>query len=183
VANRSFRGRSLSSRPSSRRLTDWGNGPGGTAPTPVSTPVATILGAFVFALHPGFTVVRIRGEFAAHLGLATASEDGFAGAFGIGIASLAAVTAGGGSVPTPITEAVSDNWLYHRFFDIKAGFPFAAGADPAGNREAFIRFEVDSKAMRKFPPDTAIYASLEVVEVGTANMEVAFNSRMLVKLS
>ncbi len=118
-----------------------------------------------------------------HLTLATAANDGYSGAFGIGIASTAACTAGGGSVPTPITESVSDNWLYHQFFNLKAGFPFATGADPAGNRAAFLNIEVDSKAMRKFPPDSSIYASLEVAEVGTAGLEVFFDSRMLVKLA
>ncbi len=132
---------------------------------------------------PGQTVVRIRGYFRAMLTLATVTNDGFHGAFGIGIATLAATTAGGGSVPTPITEQGSDNWLYHRYFSVQAGFPFATGADPAGNFHGFVDFEVDSKAMRKSPLETAIYASLEVTRVGTANMEVHFDSRVLVKLS
>jgi len=116
------------------------------------------------------------------LTLATAANDGFEGAFGIGIATAAATAAGGGSVPTPITEDASDNWMFHRYFSVKAGFPFATGADPAGNRFAFVDFEIDSKAMRKSPLETSLYAALELAEVGTAGVLVHFDSRLLVKL-
>jgi len=116
------------------------------------------------------------------LTLATATNDGFHGAFGIGIATAAATAAGGASVPTPITEDASDNWLFHRYFSVTAGFPFATGADPAGNLHAFVDFEIDSKAMRKSPLETSLYAALEVTEVGTAAMLVFHNSRVLVKL-
>ena len=177
------RGAFRSSRGSSKRLTEWGLGPGATAPVPISTTVATILGSFAVPVIPGMTVVRLRGYFRMHLTLATSAGDGFGGAFGVGIATLAAVTAGGASVPTPITEADADNWLFHRFVDVAAGFPFASAADPAGNRHAFIEFEVDSKAMRKLPLEMAIYSSLEVTEVGTAGAQVWFDSRMLLKLS
>ena len=180
----SRRGFSRSSRQSSRRLTEWSQGPGGTGPTVVSTPVATIIGAILVPTAPGLTVVRIRGELEMHLSLATAALDGFAGAFGIGIATAAAATAGGASVPTPITEEDSDNWLYHRYFSVKAPIASAVSTAPTGEViSANVRIEVDSKAMRKFPLEMALYASLEVVEVGTAIMQVAFNSRALVKLS
>ena len=165
-----------------RRLTSWEVGPGGTAVTPTSVAGSFFLGSAIQASIPGLTIVRIRGEFAAYLNLATSSLDGYVGAFGIGIASLAAVTAGVGSVPTPITESGADNWLYHRFFALKAGFPFSAGADPAGNLLYALRFEVDSKAMRKFETEQALYAIFEVVEVGTSSMQVHFDSRVLAKL-
>ena len=43
------------------------------------------------------------------------------------------------------------------------------------------KIEVDSKAMRKFNADESIYGAIEVIEVGTATMQFAFCSRMLVK--
>ena len=161
--------------------TSWEVGPGGTAVTPTSVAGSFFLGQAVQATFDTLTLIRLRGEFSAFLNLATSSLDGYAGAFGIGIASFAAITAGIASVPTPITEESSENWLYHHYFSLKAGFPFSAGADPGGNDNALTRFDVDSKAMRKIPTDLAIYAAIEVVEVGTASMQVQFNSRILVK--
>ena len=94
---------------------------------------------------------------------------------------MAALTAGAASVPTPITEQESENWLYWRAFSCKAPFPFSAGADPAGNRSADIEFEVDSKAMRKFPAEMGIYSIIETVEAGTATINFQFDSRVLTK--
>jgi len=183
LALRRSRGGFRSSQQSSKRLTDWALGPGGTTPTAVSTTVATILSSVVVPLVAGLTIVRIRGEFQMYLGLATAVNDGFIGAFGIGIATSAATTAGGGSVPTPVTEAASDNWLFHRFISCVSPKAFAADTDPVGQViPAVMQFEVDSKAMRKFPSEASLYAALEVTEVGTANAQVFFDSRMLLKL-
>jgi len=167
----------------SRRQTSWGLGPGGTAPTVVNSNVAIFLGSFVSPTVDGDTVVRIRGHLSAYLLLATATNDGFAGAFGIGIASAAAITAGAASVPTPITEQDADNWLFHQYFSVKSPVAFASGAAQNGpDIASSFRMDVDSKAMRKVSSDAGIYAMVEVVEVGTASMEVAFDSRMLLKL-
>ena len=170
-------------RISTRRLTSWQVGPGGTAPTVVNSAVSIFLGSAIQAVTDGVTIIRIRGEFVWWLDLAMASNDGFAGAFGIGIASFAAVTAGAASVPTSITEESSENWLYHRYLSVKSLVAFAAAAAQDGPSVASsVRFEVDTKAMRKLPSDLAIYAMLEVVEVGTAGSQIAFNSRSLIKL-
>ena len=42
--------------------------------------------------------------------------------------------------------------------------------------------EVDSKAMRKFPSEFSLYAAIEVVEIGVAELDVFFDSRVLVFL-
>ena len=174
------RGRQI---PYPRRLTSWELGPGGTAPTVINSSVSIFLGAFIQATSDGLTVIRIRGEFVWWLDLATASNDGFAGALGIGLASEAAISAGAASVPTPITEQTSENWLYHRYLSIKSPVAFASAAAQDGpNIATSVRIDVDTKAMRKFLSDLGIYAIMEVVEVGTASSQVAFNSRSLVKL-
>ena len=165
-----------------RRLTSWESGPGGTAVASTSVGTAIILGSAISATVPGLTIVRLRGELMMYMDQAASSNDGFAGAFGIGLASKAAVTVGVGSVPTPIAEDTSENWLYHRYFALKAGFGFAGGADPGGNNQFSLRIDVDSKAMRKFPEDLSIYAAIEVVEVGVASLQMHFDSRTLVKL-
>ena len=106
---------------------------------------------------------------------------------GIGIATLAAVTAGVASVPTPITEAGWDGWLWHMFFQCRAAGIIDGSAmgdtDAVNPTAAAVRFEIDSKAMRKFEDtDLAIYAALEVSEVGTSTMVWSFDSRALFKL-
>ena len=118
---------------------------------------------------------------------ASAAGHGFHGAFGIAKATSAAVLAGAASVPTPLTEEAWDGWLYHRYFSVFAPGAIAAATaaqqmDGANGTIASLRLEVDSKAMRKQDVNEAMYACLEVVEVGTADMRWAFNCRQLYKL-
>ena len=167
-----------------RRKTGWGLGPGSSAKTSISVGSAVIVGAGSVSTADGQTVVRIRGFLRIWLNLATGSGDGFAGAFGIGIVQNPAFTAGIGSVPTPITEAADENWLYHRFFSIFSPEAFALGAEPASRSlPSFVDVEIDSKAMRKFDAGVTLYSAVEVAETGTANMELTHDSRVLVKLA
>ena len=168
---------------SQRRSTAWGVGPGQSAATAITATGATIIGAGAASTGDGQTVVRLRGELLIWLSLAAASGDGYEGAFGVGIVHNPAFTAGVASVPTPITEVADENWLYHRFFFVKAPELFATGAEPAGRAGVgMFSAEVDSKAMRKFDSDMILYAAVEVAEVGTATLQVQFDSRVLVKL-
>ena len=178
-------------RTKGRRLTSWEDGPGGTTVSATQTgPNSFFLGSGV-SLVAGvakLTVVRIRGEALFQLATADALGSGFSGAFGIGIASLSAVTAGVGSVPTPITEAEADNWLYHRFFSLRACAAIVAAdavkeASNLAVAGGVLRFEVDSKAMRIISDEDSLYAICEIVEDGVATSIFDFNSRMLVKLS
>jgi len=174
-----FRGSFPRNQRSPRRKTEWGLGPGGPGVTGITASQNNIIGSAIQALEPGVTVGRIRGEFMAYLSLATSSLDGFTGAFGIGMATLAAFNAGVASLPTPVTEDGWDGWMYHRFLAFKAGFAYSTGADPGGNLMNALRFEVDVKAMRKLDRDMVIYAATEFAEVGTANLQVYFDSRAL----
>jgi len=184
MSPRGFTRRGRLALPSQRRKTGWGLGPGQSAVTTITATGSTILGAGSVSTADGQTVVRLRGELLLWLSLAAAAVDGFSGAFGIGIVQNPAFTAGIASVPTPVTEAADENWLYHRFFACKTAELFATGAEPAGRMlPAFLRLEVDSKAMRKFDAGVTLYAAVEVTEVGTATMQVHFDSRVLVKLA
>ena len=185
--------RRLSFRPSSgrsRRKTAWELGPKsgvGGDPQVISTTAAQ-LGGLVGAVQlDGLTLVRTRGEFLAQLITAADLQDGFHGALGIAVVSTAAITAGVASVPTPITEEAWDGWLYHRYFNLFSSGAIAAASvskETSGPEAvaAAVRFEVDSKAMRKLEIDMTIYSVVEVTEVGSASMQWAFNSRTLVKL-
>ena len=170
-------------RSSGRRTTVWGVGTGGVVTTTISGTGATFVGSAIQATEPSLTVIRQRGYFSVQLLLATAADDSMNGAFGIGIVEDPAFTAGIASVPTPISEAASENWLYWQAFSLVGQQVFAAGGAPGAEMfNTFHRFEIDSKAMRKMDTDKVIYAALEVTEVGTANVSCHHDSRMLFKL-
>ena len=162
-----------------RRKTTWGLGPGGVAATNVTSSSSFFLGSFIVPITLGLTAIRLRGAFSWFLKSATSSGDGFQGAFGVGIATAAAINAGIASVPTPITELDEDMWLYHRIIGVHGN---SAAEAEFLTGPATERFEVDSKAMRKFADGMGIYACMEVTEIGTGDANIFFDSRVLVKL-
>ena len=159
-----------------RRRKAWEEGPGGTASTNYSGSSAQIVGAGANIIVDGLTLLRTRGEFEIFMTAATAIPDGFRGAFGIGIVTTAAFTAGVASIPTPIAEQDWDGWLFWRAFGVHAGL------QPNSDGSGYLRFEVDSKAMRKLDLLETIVAVVEVVEVGTATATSHFDSRVLLAL-
>jgi len=161
----------------SRRRTEWFFGVGGTALASQSDSSAQFLGASVTTSFGEETVVRIRGLFDMFLVSSTSPGDGFFGAVGIGIATVAAITAGVASVPTPITEQDWDGWLWHHFFSVHE-----SSADEAGSGSSHHRMEIDSKAMRRLQGDMGLYAMVEAVEIGTAAASMFLDTRMLSKL-
>ncbi len=167
-------------RGSNRRLTAWSEGTGSTSPTRLDSNSAGFLGQAITGNVEGLTVIRVRGYLRAIILSTAGANDGFAGAMGIGIASVAVVTAGASSVPTPLTEQDSENWLYWRAFSLQT--VTSTITDGVNSSSVFLDYVVDSKAMRKFPSDLALYAMVEVVENGTSTMDVWHDSRVLVKL-
>ena len=162
-----------------RRKTAWTAGPGGTTPTAVSASSAVLVGSGLVPVQEALTVVRIRGELLCFMSLVTSANDGFSGAFGIGIAELPAFTAGIASLQTPITDVGAENWLYWtavQCFDSTASLA-------AGNAGSMVfRTTVDTKAMRKISTNQVLYAAIELVEVGGATLQIHFDSRALFKL-
>ena len=160
-----------------RRRTNWVNGPGssvvvGFSGTSISSQ-STIPGDAV----PGSTILRVRGDFYFNLLTAAAVGDGFFGGFGVGVMTTAAVGAGTAAIPTPLTEANWDGWMFHRFFHCFSGLSGAADGAAA------VAFEIDTKAMRKWADDDYVLVAVtEVIEEGMATAENAFNSRVLVAL-
>ena len=97
---------------------------------------------------------------------------------GIGIATFEVVNAGIASLPTPLSEVGDETWLWHHMFSVHNPLLITDDIGPG----AYQRIQIDSKAKRKFPDGMALYAAMEVVEVGTATMTVFLDTRMLVLL-
>ena len=161
---------------SQRRGTSWEPSVGGTAATRFTASSAAFIGSALVPTSTGLTLLRTRGMLSAVMVLSAAAGEGYQGAFGIGLATLDAVTAGIGSVPTPIAQQSNENWLYWSTFSLHVG-------DELHTRVPPLIEVVDSKAMRKFDDGMAFYAALEVVEIGAATMDVFFDGRMLFALS
>jgi len=163
-------------RGSSRRKTAWTVGPGGVSATPVLSSSSGFIGSASQPLVEGLTVARIRGLFSVVLNVATAAGAGFQGAVGIGIATLPAIVAGIGSVPTPIAEADSENWLWWHVLSVHAGDATAGSRNWMSAAQDVV---IDSKAMRKNPSDMGLYAAFEVTEIGTADIDIFLDTRVL----
>jgi len=167
----------------SRRKTSWGAGPEDQAGTALAGSAAFLWNTALGAVEEPLTVMRIRGEWTMHLTAATALNDGYRGAVGIGIASLQAFTAGAASVPTPVVDLDSDNWLYHRFFTLRAPGPIVQAAVALSTDNAIsssLRVEIDSKAMRIIKDQNlVIYGAVEFTVQGSAAGLFSANTRML----
>jgi len=155
----------------------WDSGPGGSALTTLTASGSALLGSGVSAVSSELTVIRTRGRFHSFmLGAGVSDGDGYFGAIGIGKCTLAAFTAGIASVPTPITEIGWDGWLWHSIFGVHNPDLTFGGSPATVHDEA-----IDSKAMRKFDTLEVLYAAVEVVEIGTATLNIFFDTRMLVQ--
>ena len=161
-----------------RRRKGWEEGPGGVIGTQFNATSAAILGAGATVLIDGLTLLRTRGVFEAVFSSTNVAQAGFVGALGIGIVNVTAFGVGATAVMLPQADADWDGWLYHRFFSMHAGDQTAGDIqDPR------VEFEVDSRAMRKLKEDDVIYCACEVTEVGAADIDVYFDSRMLIALA
>ena len=123
----------------------------------------------------GLTLIRLRGELIV-TALMNAATDLMVAATGIILVSSEAFAAGVASVLSPITD-IEDDWLFHQWHSVQSG---VLGGSGLGTE---MRFEIDNKAMRRFPIGKVLCAVLEVsAETGTVQMDTIFNLRALVKL-
>ena len=169
--NASFRGRPRSSGVAR----DWGAGPGSSSQVEFSASGSAILGSGVQTLQSELTLLRTRGIFDITIISATSAGHGYFGAVGIGVFSDQAFTAGVASLPTPLSDSFSNQWLWHHYFAVTAGE--AGGL--AGGPEAHQRVMIDAKAMRKFDANQVITCVIELVETGTSIVKVYMDSRIL----
>ena len=162
---------------SPRRSSFWSIGPAGETALLSATQTVVFSGG-AQALVDGLTHVRLRGELLCLLNSATADNDGFECGFGVCIVSENAAVIGTTAIPQSITDLSWDGWLEHKLFALKANV--AAQVD---NLSTAFRYEIDSKAMRKFKESDVMVGVLEVLEFGAASMQATLRSRALDKLS
>jgi len=161
----------------SQRKTGWSIGPNGIISR--SSTGTSLFPTAVQSLLDGQTIVRLRGELQARLTSADAVNSGLENAIGFCRVTEEAFNAGVASVPSPITDADWDGWMYHRYFTLKA----SAAADLTGPSSGVaIRLEIDSKAMRKLALSDVLVAVVESVESGTAVEQMDLRTRVLLKL-
>ena len=170
-----------------RRKTAWGLGPQ-MALQSVTTATSVLGTGVQLSAADEVTVVRTRGSILLWLEAATTAGDGFQGALGIGLVTTPAFDIGVTAVPTPLAEEDWDGWLWHQFFHLHAGGPIAAAVsadtDMVNSTTAAVRFEIDSKAMRKFESDMTMIIVMELSPLtGAATLRVEGTSRQLFKLA
>ena len=154
---------------------DWGAGVGGSALTTIVTSSSVVLGSGVQTTGSELTLLRTRGICDLFLqGSGAADGDGMFGAIGIGVFTDPAFIAGVGSLPTPVTDVEWNGWLWHSFFSVHNP-DITFGGSPVVHQ----RFEIDSKAMRKFDASQVMAAVIETVEIGTAVLNVFMDTRIL----
>ena len=105
--------------------------------------------------------------------------EGFHLAIGIGIVSSQAFSIGATAIPGPLSEMEWGGWMYHRILDLHA----VTATIGDNNFSNTVWEEIDSKAMRKISSNEVLVAMVEAVEVGTASMDIYFDTRVLLKLS
>jgi len=136
-------------------------------------------------LEDGNTVVRIRGGYSLSLVDAAADNDGFSTVgIGIGVVTINAFAAGAASVPGPLTDIGWEGWMYHKIVAGLKSINGGAANETWGNSgSAFIREDIDSKAMRKLDSDVVLVGVVEMgTEVGTATAHFSADTRILFKL-
>ena len=175
---RGFHGRRTGA--SARRVKAWTQGPNIVNLSGSSSESLLWSNSIILTSESKVTWLRIRGLFSIQQTVATAINDGFFGAVAIGVASTAAIAAGVGSVPTPITEMDYD-WMWHQFFDIRQ--ITSTEGDGANSKVSSFRVDIDSKSMRKMGPSQSMFGVIELVEQGTASWFAEADTRVLGLLS
>ena len=157
-----------------RRLTEWA----ATAPETTYTNLAAataILDSFFTAEDPE-TVIRVVGTLNIQSDQVAGGEEPF-GAIGLCVVSDQAFAIGVTAIPTPYTDASSDLWLMHRFWQA----PIAV-ATAASIARVDTLVDLTSKAMRKINPDQTLVLVIEN-GAGAHGVEYRLDVRVLAKVA
>ncbi len=161
---------------SNRRTTDWGLGPA-SGNQSISASGKTLWNV---GTSPAinFTVVRTRGQLIVALLTTDAAGGAIHGASGIYMMTEDAFAVGVTAALDPLTDANSDMWLWHSFWDVMA--VTATIADGVNAVGAVQRLEIDSKAMRKdFDPERVMVGVTGVTLVNVTTVRHRADTRQL----
>ena len=122
------------------------------------------------------TIVRLRG-IATVAYAASPNDTQVHGALGMAIVSAQAFAIGVTAIPGPFDEAGWDGWLWHQYYS-----QILDGTAASNTFQAFMQYEIDSKAMRKLRDDTNVVVVI-IDNVGAVAVRVGIHFRMLVKLT
>ncbi len=171
-----------------KRSKVWDLGPGGDDLATydsigISTTSSNIFGSGITPVVGGgeLTVLRTRGFLQLHLLTASGQGQGFNYAAGIAVASAAAFAVGSTAVPMPFDEVGWGGWLWHMTGKVSSPIDTLGVGSLLDGIAIQPRFEIDSKAMRKFGFDDVVYAAIQVAEVGTATMNATLVTRVLLQ--
>ena len=165
----------------SRSVVSWDGGDTPAAPLHGNSQ-RTASGAFAYPqaaeLLERVTLTRTIGEFVAQITSSAAGSDRMIGAVGIIKASGNAASVGITALPSPLEDPTED-WIFHRMFDVIAGAGQTGGAPAQA-----VRFPFDLKSQRKiFPSEQLVAVGHIGIETGTITLETSLLVRYLYKLS
>jgi len=165
-ARSGFRGH----RGGGHRLTEWSSllDAGFTS---VAATGATLISSVGFE-DPG-TIIRSRGSITV-LPATFAADSNPVGAFGVGLVTAEALAIGITALPHPYRDADWGGWMVWQPFAFKWEF-----GDATGFSRGDWTYDIDSKAMRKVSPSTAM---VFVAESQSGAFDIHESVRLLLKL-
>ena len=160
-------------RGSQKRLTEWSS-LADQSYVDVGSGASVLLSSVSFE-DPG-TIVRSRGIFSIRAQSPITGDLDIGGAFGVGLVSAEALAIGITALPKPHADADWGGWMVWRPFQYFIEFGDGTGVNMFSND---WMLEIDSKAMRKVEPNSAM---VFVVESQVGVFSVAEKVRLLLKL-
>ena len=163
----------------SKRITEWAQGPFSSGVDVATASGNNLIDTGQEFLQAG-TLVRLRGELAIWVVVATAPFDGFTSySAGIGIVTADAFAVGASAMPSPRGDADWSGWIWHH----SGAAIVEASTTESTQGLASVRLAIDSKAMRKVGVNEVVFGAVSFqTEVGTATVNFVLSTRMLVKL-
>jgi len=171
------RGAPLAVRRGPRRAVDWEISFSSVGVTNVPAGTKVLLGSITAAtLNPiaPATVIRTRGVVAIGSDQAAANEVQ-TGAVGLAFVNDVARALGVTGLPGPITDFGYTGWFWYQSMAEEMRFGTAVGLHPNWLR----RYEIDSRAMRKFEGSSGLVLMAE--NAGSAAFDLVTQIRILIK--
>ena len=143
-----------------------------------STSTTAIIGSGVTPVGQNLTIIRTHGYLEFTMASADAAQSGFNFAGGIGVVSADAFAVGIGSMPNPFDDISWPGWLWH-----KMGGIHTPAACTIGDAAVNMRWEIESKAMRKLGLNEVAFLAIQGGESVNSSVTVRGGTRQLLAVS